>query len=117
VQRIEVTGKGITVTVMTEALVSAFGKEMRPAGASVYALPWEEVSDVSISATEVGPDAGLGVCLTVSLTYGEFLKVHESAMGFAEAVLKLCQLAGTLAPDPAALIAEEKAIWPGPVQR
>jgi hypothetical protein len=32
-------------------------------------------------------------------------------------VLKLCQLAGTLAPDPAALIAEEKAIWPGPVQR
>jgi hypothetical protein len=33
---IEVTGEGITVALVTEPLVSMYGKEMRPGGTSVY---------------------------------------------------------------------------------
>ncbi len=39
-QRIEVTGEGITVTSVTEPLISMYGKEMRPGVTDVYPLPW-----------------------------------------------------------------------------
>lgn len=102
------------MTVVTEALVSVFGKEMRPGSTSVYALPWDEISAVSLSRTDLGSDGDRGVDLTVNLTYGEFVEVHEDAEGFADAVRQLCRLSGIPDPDPAALPRDEEPIWPGP---
>jgi hypothetical protein len=77
-----VTGEGITVTLVTEPLVSVFGKEMRPGFTTVFALPWEEISDVSLAATNLEPDGARWLTLTVNATYGEHFEVHEGAGGF-----------------------------------
>lgn len=111
-QRIEVTGEGITVTWVIEPLVSVFGKEMRPGGTSVHALPWDEISDVSLSVMELAPDGERWVELTVDVTCGEFLDVHESAEGFAEALRDLCGRSGIRVPDTATLPVGIGVIWP-----
>jgi hypothetical protein len=114
VQRIEVTGEGITVTSVTEPLVSMYGKEMRPGATSVYPLPWDEISSVSLSAIELPPDGKRYVNLTVDLTWGEYFELDEEAEGFADAVRELCRMSGLQAPDTAALTSGEQLIWPGP---
>jgi hypothetical protein len=114
VQRIEVTGEGITVTLVTEPLVSMYGREMRPGATSVYALPWDEITSVSLSATEVAPDAERWVDLTVDVSWGEYFEVHEDAEGFADAIRELCRLSGFPVPEVAALTTAAQVIWPGP---
>lgn len=113
-QRIEVTGEGITLTEVTEPLLSMYGNEMRPGATSVYALPWDEVSGVSLSAIELPPDGERWVDLTVDLTWGEYLEVHEDAEGFVGAVRELCRLSGLPVPDAATLTMAGQVIWPGP---
>jgi hypothetical protein len=114
VQRIEVTGEGITVTLVTEPLVSVYGKEMRPGATSVYALPWDEISGASLSATELVPDGERWVGLTVDLTWGEYFEIHEDAEGFANTVRELCRLSGIPVPDTATMTTAGQVIWPGP---
>ncbi|MBG0566551.1 hypothetical protein [Actinoplanes aureus] len=113
-QRIDVTGEGITVTSVTEPLVSVFGTEMRPGSTNVFAVPWDEIADVSLSALSLEPDGARWPALTVNVTYGEYFEVHEGAEGFAEAVGDLCRLSGIPAPDVAALPAAGMVIWPAP---
>ena len=113
-QRIEVTGEGVTVTSVTEPLVSMYGKEMRPGVTSVHALPWEEISGVSLAAIDLAPDGERWVQLTVDLTWGEFFEVNEDAEGFANAVRDLCGISGLPVPDVAALTTAGQVIWPGP---
>ncbi|BCB75226.1 hypothetical protein GCM10022251_34170 [Phytohabitans flavus] len=113
-QRIEVTGEGITVTLVTEPLVSMYGKEMRPGATSVYALPWDEISGVSLSVTELAPDGERWVDLTVDVTWGEYFEVHQDAEGFADAVREVCRLSGLPVPDTAVLTTAAQVIWPGP---
>lgn len=113
-QRIEVTGEGITVTEVTEPLLSIYGKEMRPSATFVYALPWDEVSGVSLSAIELPPNGERWVDLTVDVTWGEYFEVHEDAEGFVDAVHELCRLSGLPVPDPATLTMAGQVIWPEP---
>jgi len=54
-----VTGEGITVTLVTEPLLSMYGKEIRPGATSVYVLPWDEVSGVS-RRSSLRPTANVG---------------------------------------------------------
>ncbi|GIF26382.1 hypothetical protein BJ973_005742 [Actinoplanes tereljensis] len=93
-QRIEVTGDGVTVTSETEPLVSVFGMEMRPGAASIDMLRWDEISSVSLSATELAPDGLRWISLTVDTTWGEYYEVHEGAEGFEDAVRHLCNSSG-----------------------
>jgi hypothetical protein len=116
VQRIEVTGEGITVTSVTEPLISMYGKEMRPGVTDVYPLPWDEISGVSLSAIELPPDDDRWVTLTVDVTWGEYFEVHEDAEGFTDAVRELCRLSGLPAPDMTAPTMSGQVIWPGPEQ-
>jgi len=107
-----VTGEGITVTLVTEPLVSMYGKEMRPGGTSVYGLPWDEISVVALAATELVPDGQRWTALIVDLTWGEYFEIHEDAEGFADAVAELCRSSGIAVPDAAALTAAGQVIWP-----
>jgi len=113
-QRIEVTGEGITVTEVIEPLLSRFGKEMRPGATFVYALPWDEISGVSLSAIELAPTGERWVDLTVDVSWGEYFEVHQDAEGFLEAVRALCRLSGFPVPGMATLTMAGQAIWPGP---
>jgi hypothetical protein len=115
VQRIGMTSEGITVTLTAKPLVSAFGKEMRPGSTTVVALPWEEISDVSLSAINLEPDGARWLTLTVNATYGEYFEVHEDAEGFSEAIGDLCRASGVPKPDIATLSAVEMVIWPGSI--
>jgi hypothetical protein len=114
VQRIEVTDEGITVTLVAEPLLSVFGKEMRPGSTTVSALLWEEISDVSLSATQLEPDGVRCLTLTVDTSCGEYFEVHEGAGGLSEAVDHLCRASGISKPDVAALSGAGMVIWPGP---
>jgi hypothetical protein len=113
VNRIEVTADGITVTLVTEPLVSMYGKEMRPGAISVCPLPWDEISYVWLSATDFEPDGQRLVLLTVDHICGEFLQVHEDDEGFVDAVHDLCRLSELPVPDTAALTMAGQTIWPG----
>ncbi|GAA0247593.1 hypothetical protein [Cryptosporangium japonicum] len=112
-QRIEVTDEGVTVTVVTEPLVSVFGKEMRPASTRVSTVPWAEIDDISLSAIDLEPDGARWVTLMVNTTYGEYLEVPEDAGGFTEVLGHLCRASGVPEPDVAALRAAEIVIWSG----
>jgi hypothetical protein len=114
VQRIAVTNEGITVISVTEPVVSMYGKEMRPGTTSVYVLPWDEISNVSLSATEFPPDGTRWVVLTVDLTWGEYFEVHEDAEGFTDTLHELCHLSGLSAPDTATLTMTGQVIWARP---
>jgi len=109
VQRIEVTEVGITVTSVSEPVISVFGKEMRPGHTSVSELPWDEIFRVYIEVIELPTDGERWITLVVDLTWGEFLEVHDSAEGYAEAVRELCRLSGEPVPEPAVAA----TIWPG----
>ncbi|WP_238017276.1 hypothetical protein KZZ52_25455 [Dactylosporangium sp. AC04546] len=98
-QRIEVSAGGITVTLVTEPLVSMYGTVMRPGATSVSELPWDEVAGVALCAFELPPDGERRVTLTVDLTFGEFFEVHEEAEGFTDAVRELCRRSGLPVPD------------------
>jgi hypothetical protein len=113
-QRIEVTDKGITVTLVTEPLVSMYGKEMRPGSTHVYALPWDEISEVALFATELEHNGERWVSLDVGLTWGEYFEIHEDAEGFGETVRELCQSSGIAVPDMASITTAGQVIWPGP---
>ena len=115
-QRIEVTGEGITVTLVTEPLISVYGKEMRPGVTAVYPLPWDEISGVWLSVIELPPDGDRWVTLTVDVTWGEYFEVHEGAEGFTDAVRELCRSSGLPAPDMTAPTMSAQVIWPGPEQ-
>jgi len=114
VQRIAVTDEGITVTSVTEPVVSMYGKEMRPGATSVWVLPWDEISSVSLSATEFPPDGERWVALTVDLTWGEYVEVHEDAEGFTDTLHELCRLSGLSGPDTATLTVTGQVIWARP---
>jgi hypothetical protein len=113
VQRVEVTDEGITVTSVIEPLVSMYGKEMRPGATSIYALTWDEISRVSLSAIELPPDGERWVEMTVDVTWGEYFEVHEHAEGFADALSELCRLSELPVPDTAALTVAGQVVWPG----
>ncbi|HTJ37851.1 MAG TPA: hypothetical protein VL738_31850 [Dactylosporangium sp.] len=113
-QRIEVTGEGITVTSVIEPLISMYGKEMRPGATSVSALAWDEIATVALSAIELPPDGERRVELTVDVTWGEYFELHEDAEGFADAVRELCRRSGLPVPDAATLTTAGQVIWPGP---
>ncbi|WP_203703787.1 hypothetical protein [Asanoa iriomotensis] len=106
------TDEGITVTSVAEPLMSAYGREMRPGATSVYALPWDEIDGVSLSAMLLPPDGERWVDLTVDVISGEYVEVHEDAEGFTDAVRKLCRLSGLPVPDSAALTTDGLVIWP-----
>lgn len=88
-QRIEVTASGITVTSVTEPLISMHGKEMRPGTTAVHELAWDEIADISLSVIELPPGAQQWTTLVIDLTWGEYIEVAEEAQGFAEAVQEL----------------------------
>jgi len=115
-QRIEVTGGGITVISVTEPLISMYGKEMRPGVTDVYPLPWDEISSISLSAVELPPDGDRRVTLAVDVTWGEYFEVHEDADGFTDAVRELCRLSGLSVPDMKAPTMSGQVIWTGPEQ-
>ncbi|MFC4071571.1 hypothetical protein [Actinoplanes subglobosus] len=106
-QRIQVTGTGIVVTSINEPQVSVFGKVMRPGYTDVTDLPWDEISHVTYSVLELPPDDELWPTIVIDLTYGEYLEVHETADGYAEALEELCRLSGVPATAGA-------RIWPPP---
>jgi hypothetical protein len=113
VQRIEVTGDGVAVTYVTEPLVSAYGKEMRPGSTDLYELPWDELSGVSLAVTELPPDGERWITLVIDVIWGAYLEVHEDAEGFADAVHELCRLSGLPVPEYAASTTDGITIWPG----
>ncbi|WP_306204658.1 hypothetical protein [Actinoplanes sp. RD1] len=93
VQRIEVTGDGITVTMVTEPLRSVFG------AVDVVELAWEDILRVSLTAGEfVAADPGLAL-MTVDTTWGEFLEVTADAEGFTDALRDLCARSAIAVPD------------------
>ncbi|MFI5841528.1 hypothetical protein ACIA8K_17660 [Catenuloplanes sp. NPDC051500] len=110
-QQIEVSGDGITVTLVTEPLLSAFGTEMRPGRTDVYTLPWSEISHIDLSAMSVEHGDARVIHLTVDTVYGEYLEVFEQAGGFADAVSDLCRLSGLPVPDVAATPETGVSIW------
>ncbi|GIH13000.1 hypothetical protein [Rugosimonospora africana] len=112
-RRVEVTDEGITITSVIEPLVSMYGKEMRPGATSVYALTWDEISRVEVSAIELPPDGERWVELTVDVTWGEYFEIHEDDEGFADALRELCRLSERPVPDAAALTMTGQVIWPG----
>lgn len=105
-QRIEVTDSGITLTEITEPLVSVFGREMRPGRTSVSELPWEEIEGTRLDAIAQGDL----VMLTVDVVYGEFIEVFADAEGFGAAVRELCLRSGVAVPDLDALPGEGVAL-------
>ena len=113
-QRIEVSGEGITVTEVVEPLLSMYGKEMRPGGTFVDTLPWNEVASVSVSAIDLAPDGGRYIYLTVDLTWGEYVEVNLDAKEFADNVGGLCRLSGLPVPDAGTLTMAPQVIWPRP---
>lgn len=112
-RRIEVTGEGITVTSVTEPMVSMYGKEMRPGHTSIDVWPWDEISGVSLSATEVVAYGQRWIGLTVDLTWGEYMDIPEDAEGFMDTVHELCRLSGIPVPDAAVITPAGQRIWPG----
>ncbi|WP_305783885.1 hypothetical protein [Symbioplanes lichenis] len=110
-QRIEVTRNGITVTSVTEPMLSAFGKEMRPATTAVDELAWEDILRVSLSAGEFAPADPRLALLTVDTTWGEFLEVTADAQGFTSALRELCARSGIAVPDLRTLTATGVEIW------
>lgn len=98
-QRIEVSAGGITVTLVSDPLVSRYGRVMRPGATSVSELPWDEVAGVALSVVGLPPDGERRVTLIVDLIYGEYLEVHEDAEGFTDAVRELCRHSGLPVPD------------------
>jgi hypothetical protein len=114
VQRIVVNEEGITVTSVTEPLVSVYGKEMRPGAISVYALTWDEICRVSLSAIDLPPGGERWVELTVDATWGEYFTVHEAAEGFGDALRELCRLSALPVPDAASPDMTAQVVWPGP---
>ena len=97
--RVEVGDAGITVTTTTEPFRSMYGREMRPGTTDVWDVPWDEITSVSISATEHPPDFTRELVLVVDLTWGEYLELHEDADGFDEALAALARRSGTPVPD------------------
>ncbi|WP_328474809.1 hypothetical protein OHA21_16200 [Actinoplanes sp. NBC_00393] len=114
VQRIEVTNSGITVTTVTEPLVSVFGKEMRPGTTSIFQLSWSEISSTSLSATEFAPDNLRWVSLTVDTTWGEFSELPQEAEGFADAVRELTRRSRLAAPEVSTPGTFDELIWEAP---
>ena len=112
-QRIEVTAEGITVTYVTEPLISMYGKEMRPGATTVCALTWDEIYRVSLAAIELPPDGERWVTLTVDVTWGEFFEVDVAAEGFVDTLRELCRLSALPVPDTAALTMAGQVVWPG----
>ena len=113
-QRIEVTDGGITVTTVTEPLVSVFGKEMHPGTTSVFQLPWDEISTISLSATEFAPDNLRWASLTVDTTWGEYSEVPEEAEGFADAIRELTRRSGLPVPEVRSRSTFDEVIWEAP---
>ncbi|GAA3270994.1 hypothetical protein GCM10020218_012880 [Dactylosporangium vinaceum] len=64
---------------MIAPVLSMYGKQMRPGATVVSEMPWDEISGVSLD------DA----VLTVDLVFGEYIEVHASDEGYAEAVREL----------------------------
>jgi hypothetical protein len=110
-QRISVSDTGITVTSVTEPLISMYGNEMRPGHTASYDLPWAEIARVSLSMLDV-PEADLRwLSMDIDLTWGEFLTVDERAEGFSEAVTELARRSGLDSPDLAALDSNGFVLW------
>ena len=114
-QRIAISDSGVTITFTTPALISMYGTEMRPGSVDAYELPWDEVSVISVSVTEIPAAGWRSVHLTVDLTWGEFIEVDETAEGFADTLAKLSRLSGVVVPELATVTALDLELWHRPV--